>query len=62
MTVTVAGASGDVTVAGSPLTFTTSNWDQPQTVTVSAGTDTDTATDPDVTLTQQRLRGAATVR
>ena len=57
VTVTVAGASGDVTVAGSPLTFTTSNWDQPQTVTVSAGTDTDTATDPDVTLTHSASGG-----
>ncbi len=51
VTVTVDGASGDVTVTGTPLTFTPSDWTVPQTVTVNAGTDTDTDTDPDVTLT-----------
>ena len=43
--VTVGGASGDVTVAGSPLTFTSSNWGMAQTVTVNAATDTDTVND-----------------
>ncbi len=50
VTVTVGGASGDVTVAGSPLTFTTSNWDTAQTITVNAGTDAD-AEDDTATLT-----------
>ncbi len=57
VTITVAGASGDVTVTGSSLTFTTSNWDMPQTVTVNAATDTDTATDADVTLTHSASGG-----
>ena len=35
VTVTVGGASGDVTVTGSPLTFTSSNWNEAQTVTVT---------------------------
>ncbi len=64
VTVTVAGMSGDVTVSGSPLTFTTVNYGTPQTVTVSAATDTDTATDPDVTLTHSasgRGYGAVTI-
>ncbi len=59
VTITVAGMSGDVTVDTdtvmtgnqSALTFTRTDWNQPQTVTVNAGTDTDTATDPAVTLT-----------
>ncbi len=57
VTVTVAGMSGDVTVSGSPLTFTTTNWAMAQTVTVSAATDTDTTTDPDVTLTHSASGG-----
>ena len=57
VTITVGGASGDVTVPGSPLTFTTSNWTVPQTVTVNAGTDTDTETDPAVTLTHSASGG-----
>ena len=55
--VTVAGAAGDVTVQGSPLNFTTSNWNMPQTITVNAGTDTDTTTDDDVTLTHSASGG-----
>ncbi len=51
VTITVAGASGDVTVEPASLTFTRTDWNQPQTVTVNAGTDTDTNTDPAVTLT-----------
>ena len=45
VTVTVGGASGDVTVTGSPLTFTTSNYGTAQTVTVNAGEDNDTTND-----------------
>ena len=50
VTVTVGGASGEVTVAGSPLTFTPANYGTAQTVTVSAGADEDT-TDDTATLT-----------
>ena len=49
--VTVGGASGDVSFSGSPLTFTTSNWDTDQTVTVNAAQDDDAAPDATVTLT-----------
>ncbi len=51
VTVTVGGASGDVTVEPSSLTFTTANYANPQTVTVSAARDEDTNTDTNVTLT-----------
>ena len=51
VTVTVAGATGDVSVSGSPLTFTASNWYLAQTVTVSADEDTDAVVDAAVTLT-----------
>ena len=34
--ISVSGQSGDVTVNRSSLTFTTENWDEPQTVTVSS--------------------------
>ncbi len=57
VTITVGGASGDVTVTGSPLTFTRTDWNQPQTVTVNAGTDTDTTTDLAVTLTHSASGG-----
>ena len=58
VTVTVTGASGDVTMdtdantSGDQgtLTFTTSNWDDAQTVTVTAGEDNDASNDV-VTLT-----------
>ena len=50
VTITVSGASGDVTVMGSPLTFTPSNFDTAQTITVSAARDRDT-TDDTATLT-----------
>ena len=49
--VTVNGASGDVSFSGSPLTFTTSNWETDQTVTVNAAQDDDAAPDAMVTLT-----------
>ena len=45
VTITVGGASGEVTVTGSPLTFTPGNWDTAQTVTVNAGTDVDRTND-----------------
>ena len=45
VTVTVGGESGEVTVTGSPLTFTPSNYGTAQTVTVNAGSDTDTTND-----------------
>ncbi len=57
VTVTVGGESGDVTVTGSPLTFTTANYNVAQTITVNAGTDSDTDTDPPVTLTHTATGG-----
>ena len=51
VTVTVGGVSGDVSVSPSSLTFTSSNWDDAQTVTVTAGQDTDITADAVVTLT-----------
>ncbi len=51
VTVAVGGHAGtDVRLSASTLTFTTSNWDQAQTVTVTALNDDDTANDA-VTLT-----------
>ena len=50
VTITVSGASGDVSVMGSPLTFTPSNFGTAQTITVSAARDGDT-TDDTATLT-----------
>ena len=50
VTITVSGASGDVTVAGSPLTFTPGNFSATQTITVRAAADEDT-TDDTATLT-----------
>ena len=45
VTLTPSSNSGEVTVAPSSLTFTTGNWETPQTVTVTAGQDTDTVDD-----------------
>ncbi len=45
VTVTVGGQSGEVTVTGSPLTFTPGNYGTAQTVTVNAGTDDDRTND-----------------
>ncbi len=56
VTVTVSGASGDVTVTGSPLTFTDQNYGTAQTVTVSAAKDAD-ATDDAATLTHSATGG-----
>ena len=50
VTVTVGGATVDITVDASSLTFTTENWDTAQTVTVSAAEDDD-AVDDTATLT-----------
>ena len=50
VTITVSGASGDVTVDGSPLTFTSGNYSTEQTITVRAARDGD-ATDDTATLT-----------
>ncbi len=50
VTVVITGAADtDVSVAPASLTFTSSTWDQAQTVTVSSAEDTD-STDDDVTL------------
>ncbi len=50
--VTVSGASGDVSIDGSSvLTFTTSNWNQPQAINVMAMQDADGEQDAAVTLT-----------
>ena len=57
VTVTVGGEAEDVTVTGSPLTFTTANWNEPQTVTVNAAPDGDDVTDGDVTLTHSASGG-----
>ena len=51
VTVTVSGHAGtDVSLEKSSLTFTSDNWETPQTVTVSAAQDDDAATDEAVTL------------
>ena len=51
VTVSVAGAAGDVSASPTELTFTTSNWSAAQTVTVSVAEDDDALTDAAVTLT-----------
>ena len=50
VTVTVTGATGDVSVSGSPVRFTPTTWSRPQTITVEADDDTDAVEDPQVTL------------
>ena len=46
VTVAITGVTGtDLTLDGTSLTFTSSNWDQPQTVTVSSVDDPDTLDD-----------------
>ena len=57
VTITVAGESGDVSVTGSPLTFTTENYNTAQTVTVNAAEDDDAVTDTAVTLTHSASGG-----
>ena len=51
VTVTVGGATVEVTVAPASLTFTTLDWSTAQTVTVSAAEDADAVVDAAVTLT-----------
>ena len=51
--VDVSGASGDVRVSRSRLTFSTSNWNREQTVTVSVSEDDDAVQDAAVTLTHE---------
>ncbi len=57
VTITLGGASGDVTVNPGGLSFTPSNWSAPQTVRVSAAPDRDSNTDPDVILTHRASGG-----
>ena len=56
VTLTVGGTSGEVTVSGSPLTFTSANWNEPQTVTVEAADDADLIDDT-ATLTHSASGG-----
>ena len=58
VTVTVAGTSGEVTVTGSPVIFSPSNWNTAKTVMVNAGADAD-ATNDSATLTHE-ASGSAT--
>ena len=51
VTVTVDGATGEMTVGGPPLVFTPSNWMDAQTVTVTALDDSDALADAPVVLT-----------
>ena len=51
VTVMVRGTSGDITVKPSSLIFTTSTWDDPQSVEVKVGQDADGEDDAAVTLT-----------
>ena len=57
VTVMVRGASGDVTVRPSRLTFTTSTWDEEQEVEVNAGQDADAESDAAVRLTHAASGG-----
>ena len=57
VTVSVRGASGDVTVDPSRLIFTTGTWSTPQEVEVTAGQDADAEPDSVVTLTHAASGG-----
>ena len=57
VTVTVGGASGDVTTSPASLTFTSTNYNTAQTVTVTVAEDDDAVTDPAVTLTHSASGG-----
>ena len=60
VTVAITGAAGtDLTVSPASLTFTSSNWDQTQTVTVKSAEDDDD-TDDDVTLVHTATGGGYT--
>ena len=56
VTVTISGQSTTVTVASTPLTFTTGNWSTPQTVTLTAAADSN-RTDNSFTLTHTASGG-----
>ena len=51
VTVTITGASGNLSLDNSSLVFTPDNWSTPQTVVVTAADDSDSVQDADVTLT-----------
>ncbi len=53
-------AGTDLTLSSATLTFTTGDWDVPQTVTVTAAEDDDAATDPVATLTHTVSGGGYT--
>ena len=57
VTVTVAGASGELMVSPSKLPFSADNWNQAQTVTVSSAQDDDALADAVVTLTHTAAGG-----
>ena len=57
VTVSVSGASGDVTVNPSQLSFNTTDWFQAKPITVTAAADADGISDPAVTL-RHTVRGA----
>jgi len=57
VTVSVSGASGDVTVDPAQLNFTTTDWFEAKPITVSAADDEDGQPDPAVTL-RHTVRGA----
>ena len=60
VTVKVTGASGDVSIDGDRvLTFTSVNWNDPQTVTVRAAEDDDAVADDPVTLTNALAGGGS---
>ena len=61
VTVTITGASGDLSLDRTSLVFTRADWSDPQEVEVTAADDDDSVRDPDVTLTH-RASGAAEYR
>ena len=61
VTVTITGASGDLSLDRTSLVFTQADWRDPQDVEVTAADDDDSAQDPEVTLTH-RASGAAEYR
>ena len=61
VTVTISGASGDLSLDKTSLVFTQADWRDPQAVEVTAADDDDSRQDPDVTLTH-RASGAAEYR
>ena len=57
VTVSISGASGDLSLDRTQLVFTRSRWDVAQPVAVTAAEDDDTSTDPAVTLTHRASGG-----